>query len=66
MDTNIQRSRSLSVYKKWTLFSVSLINIIWSIVLVALAPKLADTYTQNSISDAQNSTFEEQTDEVKV
>jgi hypothetical protein len=58
MDPNIERSGSF-VCKKWTLFSLSLIIIIWCIVLVALAPKLVDI-------DAQNSKSKEYTDEVKV
>ncbi len=58
MDPNIERSGSF-VCKKWTLFSVSLINIIWCIVLMALAPILADIYAQNFKSEGH-------TDEVKV
>jgi hypothetical protein len=50
MDRNI-RSESF-LCKKWALFSITLISIIWCIVIVVLASKLADTYiTKISISD---------------
>ncbi len=56
MYPNIERSGSF-VCKKWTLFSVSLISIIWCTVLMAL--KLVDI-------DAQNSKSKQYADEVKV
>jgi hypothetical protein len=58
MNPNIERSGSF-VCKKWTLFSVCLISIIWCIVLAALEPKLVHIYAQNFNS-------QEYTDEVKV
>ncbi len=49
MDQNTQRGEC-SMCKKWTLFSVPLIIIIWCMVLVASAPKLDDIYTKYSKS----------------
>ncbi len=58
MNPSVQRS-GYFVCKKWTLFSVTLIIIIWWIALAASALKLVDIYAKDSKS-------EEYTDEVKV
>ncbi len=72
MRLNFERGGAF-LCKKWTLFSVCLILCIFytfviliNVLAMALKPKRVDTYAQNSTFDAQNSTSEEHTDEVKV